>query len=130
MHNGCASTTGRAAELSIRYQRDFPPTPIPPLCLIDNGSTDRTRDHLLAQADCIVFYTDESYRASNFAPEWINRVIVELPIAAGRWWPMQASLCAIRVWKAKAFKPCWRDARYRAPMLFTASWWICTRVAD
>jgi hypothetical protein len=49
-------------------------------CFIDNGSTDGTRDYLLAQADCIVFYTDESYRESNFAAEWINRVIVELPI--------------------------------------------------
>lgn len=49
-------------------------------CFIDNGSVDGTRDYILAQPDCIVYYTDESYKASGFAVDWVNRVIAELQI--------------------------------------------------
>jgi hypothetical protein len=49
-------------------------------CFIDNNSDDGSREYLLAQPDCIVFYTDESYHASNFAADWINRVITALSV--------------------------------------------------
>jgi hypothetical protein len=44
---------------------------------IDNNSTDGTTDYLRAQPDCFVFHTDESYRDSHFARDWINLIIVE-----------------------------------------------------
>jgi glycosyl transferase family 2 len=49
-------------------------------CFIDNGSNDGTKDFILSQGDCITYYTDESYRESNFAASWVNRVIAELGI--------------------------------------------------
>jgi hypothetical protein len=47
---------------------------------IDNDSSDGTTDYLLAQPDCLVFHTPDSYRESNFATLWINEVISKLDI--------------------------------------------------
>ena len=42
---------------------------------IDNDSRDGTTDYLVAQSDCRVFHTVDSFRASNFAMNWINEII-------------------------------------------------------
>jgi hypothetical protein len=47
---------------------------------IDNNSNDGTTDYLLAQPDCLVFHTSDSYRESNFATLWINEVISKLDV--------------------------------------------------
>jgi Glycosyl transferase family 2 len=47
---------------------------------IDNDSRDGTTDYLLAQPDCSVFHTSDSFRASNYAMLWINQIIEELEI--------------------------------------------------
>ena len=47
---------------------------------IDNNSSDGTTDYLLAQPDCLVFHTADSYRASNYATDWINQVVRELDL--------------------------------------------------
>jgi hypothetical protein len=47
---------------------------------IDNDSRDGTTDYLLAQHDCRVFHTSDSYRASNYAVLWINQIIEELNV--------------------------------------------------
>ena len=45
--------------------------------VIDNGSKDGTREYALSQQDCIVYFTDESYYASAYARDWINRILSE-----------------------------------------------------
>lgn len=47
---------------------------------IDNNSNDGTTPYLIAQSDCLVFWTDESYRASHYARDWINALITLIPI--------------------------------------------------
>lgn len=47
---------------------------------IDNDSRDGTTDYLLAQHDCRVFHTSDSFRASNYAMLWVNQIIEELKI--------------------------------------------------
>jgi hypothetical protein len=47
---------------------------------IDNDSRDGTTDYLLAQPDCLVFHTSDSYRESRYATLWINQIIGELSI--------------------------------------------------
>ena len=42
---------------------------------INNDSRDGTTDYLLAQQDCFVFHTSDSFRASNYAMLWINQII-------------------------------------------------------
>jgi hypothetical protein len=42
---------------------------------IDNDSKDGTTEYILAQNDCLVFHTSDSYRESNYAVNWINEVI-------------------------------------------------------
>jgi glycosyl transferase family 2 len=42
---------------------------------IDNDSCDGTTDYLVAQPDCRVFHTADSFRAANFAMDWINEII-------------------------------------------------------
>lgn len=63
------------------FLRHYRSLGIDTFCFIDNGSVDGTRDYLLAQPDCLVYYTDESYKASGFAADWVNRVIAELRIS-------------------------------------------------
>jgi hypothetical protein len=48
---------------------------------IDNNSSDGSTDYLLAQPDCIVFHTADSYRESKYAVTWINQIIRELNIS-------------------------------------------------
>ncbi len=50
---------------------------------IDNGSTDGTRDTLLAQPDTTVYASDASYKASRFGMDWINWLM--LRHANGHW---------------------------------------------
>jgi len=45
---------------------------------IDNESCDGTTEYLLAQPDCVVFHTADSYRAANYATDWINQVVGKL----------------------------------------------------
>jgi hypothetical protein len=45
---------------------------------IDNGSSDGTAGYLRAQSDCVVYWTDASFRAANFGMDWINRIIRDL----------------------------------------------------
>jgi hypothetical protein len=47
---------------------------------IDNNSNDGTTDYLLAQPDCLVFHTSDSYRESYFATLWINELICKLDL--------------------------------------------------
>jgi hypothetical protein len=63
------------------FLRHYRSLGIDTFCFIDNGSVDGTRDYLLAQPDCLVYYTDELYKASGFAADWVNRVIAELRIS-------------------------------------------------
>ena len=51
--------------------------------VIDNGSTDGTRDYLLAQPDVHVFATEESYAASFYGLSWTNAVLDAF--ADGHW---------------------------------------------
>jgi hypothetical protein len=48
---------------------------------IDNNSSDGTTDYLLAQPDCYIFHTADSYRESNYATVWINQIIEMLEVA-------------------------------------------------
>jgi glycosyltransferase involved in cell wall biosynthesis len=50
---------------------------------IDNGSTDGTHEFLLAQPDCHVFETSESFGASHGGLPWINHALDEY--CDGRW---------------------------------------------
>ncbi|HXP75657.1 MAG TPA: glycosyltransferase family 2 protein [Stellaceae bacterium] len=43
--------------------------------VIDNGSTDGSRDMLLAQPDTLVFWTEDSYAASSFGMDWVNTLL-------------------------------------------------------
>jgi hypothetical protein len=47
---------------------------------IDNDSRDGTTDYLVAQHDCRVFHTSDSFRESNYAMSWINQIIQEMNI--------------------------------------------------
>ena len=42
---------------------------------VDNGSVDGTLEYLLAQPDCIVYETNDSYPESNFAADWITELM-------------------------------------------------------
>lgn len=42
---------------------------------VDNDSQDGTREHLAEQADCSVWWTDESYKRARFGMDWINRLL-------------------------------------------------------
>jgi hypothetical protein len=63
------------------FMRHYRSIGIDTFCFIDNGSIDGTREYLLAQDDCIVLYTDESYFDSHFAVDWLNRAIAEFQIS-------------------------------------------------
>lgn len=51
--------------------------------IVDNDSTDGTTDILLAQRDCIVFRTEQSYAASRCGVDWLNAMLDEYGV--GRW---------------------------------------------
>ncbi|MEC8650584.1 MAG: glycosyltransferase family 2 protein [Verrucomicrobiota bacterium] len=42
---------------------------------LDNGSIDGTLEYLLAQPDCIVYKTNDSYSKSNYAADWITELM-------------------------------------------------------
>jgi hypothetical protein len=42
---------------------------------IDNASSDESPAYLAAQGDCTVYRTEENYRQSNYAVNWINAII-------------------------------------------------------
>lgn len=44
---------------------------------VDNASTDGTKEYLLTQDDCFVFYTEDSYAASNCGVDWLNQLVSE-----------------------------------------------------
>ena len=44
---------------------------------VDNASTDGTREFLLLQTDCHVFYTKASYASSNYGMDWLNQLLSE-----------------------------------------------------
>ena len=45
------------------------------MIFIDNGSSDGTTEWLLAQPDCHVFFTRDSYAASTYGVDWVNALI-------------------------------------------------------
>src|SRR5437868_603537 len=51
--------------------------------VIDNGSTDGSKEFLLAQPDCHVFLTQESYAESRYGLDWQHRLLEEY--GANRW---------------------------------------------
>jgi glycosyltransferase involved in cell wall biosynthesis len=51
--------------------------------ITDNGSTDGSKDYLLAQPDCHVFVTSESYAEAGYGVKWQNALIDQY--AANRW---------------------------------------------
>lgn len=42
---------------------------------IDNGSTDGTKDYLLSQNDCHIYYTEASYAGSKCGVDWLNKLL-------------------------------------------------------
>lgn len=50
---------------------------------IDNGSTDGSVDLLTQEKDCSVWYTEASYRDSNFAVYWLNHLLRKY--GSGHW---------------------------------------------
>lgn len=42
---------------------------------VDNGSTDGFMDLMRDQEDCSVWYTEASYKASNFGMQWLNHLL-------------------------------------------------------
>lgn len=53
----------------IQYYRDLG---VDHFLFVDNGSTDGFQDYVKGMADVSVWYTDDSYRASNFGMHWLN----------------------------------------------------------
>lgn len=51
--------------------------------VVDNGSTDGSREWLLAQPDCHVFGAPDSFREANCGMDWINALVERLP--QGSW---------------------------------------------
>jgi glycosyltransferase involved in cell wall biosynthesis len=51
--------------------------------IVDNGSTDGSQDYLLAQPDCHVFVTSNSFAEARYGIEWQNAVIDQY--GANRW---------------------------------------------
>lgn len=51
--------------------------------VVDNGSTDGSKEFLLAQPDCHVFVTHDSFSESNCSVEWLNALLNEY--GANRW---------------------------------------------
>ncbi len=51
--------------------------------VVDNGSTDGSRDWLLAQPDCHVFATEDSFREAGCGMAWINALLAFLTV--GSW---------------------------------------------
>jgi len=51
--------------------------------VVDNGSSDGTREYLAAQPDVCLWSTDRSFGESNFGTEWRNAILDAH--AAGRW---------------------------------------------
>jgi len=45
--------------------------------MIDNNSSDGTREYLLTQQDCIVYHTDERYQDALWGVDWINRIVAQ-----------------------------------------------------
>ena len=43
--------------------------------ILDNGSTDGFRDWAAEQPDMLVWYTEASYKASNFGMLWVNKLL-------------------------------------------------------
>jgi len=43
--------------------------------IVDNGSTDGLQEYLKAQPDCSSWYTEASYKASNFGMHWLNALL-------------------------------------------------------
>lgn len=42
---------------------------------VDNGSTDGFRELVASETDCSVWYTEDSYRRSNFGEHWANHLL-------------------------------------------------------
>jgi len=42
---------------------------------VDNGSTDGFQEHVRGFRDCSVWYTESSYRGSNFGVDWMNHLL-------------------------------------------------------
>lgn len=42
--------------------------------IIDNGSTDQTREHLLGQRDVSLWYTESSYKRASYGVDWMNHL--------------------------------------------------------
>lgn len=53
------------------------------MVFIDNGSSDGTTEWLLEQSDCHVFFTRDSYAASNYGVEWVNSLLASYGL--GHW---------------------------------------------
>ncbi len=51
--------------------------------ILDNDSTDGSTDYLLSRDDCYVYWTDDSYSASNCGIEWMNSLLNQLSM--NRW---------------------------------------------
>jgi hypothetical protein len=51
--------------------------------VVDNGSTDGTRETLAAEPDVALWATGASYRAARFGTDWVNALLSRR--AAGRW---------------------------------------------
>jgi glycosyltransferase involved in cell wall biosynthesis len=51
--------------------------------IVDNGSRDGTTELLLSQRDVILYYTEESYAASNYGLSWLNTLLARH--AVDRW---------------------------------------------
>jgi hypothetical protein len=50
---------------------------------VDNDSDDESREWLARQADCSLWHTKASYRASNFGMQWCNALLARY--GSGRW---------------------------------------------
>jgi glycosyltransferase involved in cell wall biosynthesis len=50
--------------------------------IVDNGSSDGTRDFLLSQPDCHVFSAEGSFAAANYGMVWINALVADHGIGA------------------------------------------------
>jgi glycosyltransferase involved in cell wall biosynthesis len=81
-HNVFMVVRNEAARLPyhLEYHRNLG---IDRFCIVDNGSDDGTAELLLAQPDCHVFRTRESFAASGFGMNWINALGEQFGI--GNW---------------------------------------------
>jgi len=65
---------------ALSYYRDLG---VGQFLIVDNDSTDGTRDYLKAQADVRLWHTKASYRASRFGLDWMNWLL--LRYGHGHW---------------------------------------------